>query len=135
MAKIDLTNSNGHRVSVMRNNGKTSLNFGKDSIVLLDEQIEELIEKLEKKGFIEKPKNREYKKEPAISPISWTVLESVDKLKGIKASKVTLKYDSQILSIPENCPSISDMQMIKSIIQSNNLTYYPNIPIYYHIGK
>lgn len=135
MAKIDLTNNNGQRVSVMRNNGKAILNFGKDSIVLLDEQIEELIEKLEKKGLIEKPKKREERKEPVIEPISWTVLESADKLKGIKTSKITLKYDKQILSIPKNCPSISDMQMIKSIIQRNNLTYYPNIPIYYHIGK
>lgn len=135
MAKIDLTNSNGHRVSVMRNNGKTSLNFGKDSIVLLDEQIEELIDKLEKKGFIEKPKKREYKEEPSINPISWTVLESIHRLQGIKSSKIMLKYDNQILSIPEDYPRISDMQMVKSIIQRNNLTYYPNIPIYYHIVK
>lgn len=135
MAKIDLTNNNGQRVSVMRNNGKASLNFGKDSIVLLDEQIKELIERLEKKGFIEKPKKREERKEPVIEPISWTVLESADKLKGIKTSKITLKYDNQILSIPKNCPSISDMQMVKSIIQRNNLTYYPNIPIYCHIGE
>lgn len=135
MAKIDLTNNNGQRVSVTRNNGKTVLSFGKDFIVLFDRQIEELIKKLEKKGFIEKPKKCEYKKEPAISPISWLVLDSAYRLSGTKTSKITLKYDNQILSIPENCPSISDMQMVKSIIQHNNLTYYPNIPIYYHIGK
>lgn len=135
MAKIDLKNNNGQRVSVNRDNGKASLNFGKDSIVLLDSQIEELIEKLEKKGFIEKPKKREERKEPAIEPISWTVLDSAYKLAGIKTSKITLKYDNQILSIPENYPSISDMQMVKIIIQRNNLTYYPHIPVYYHIGK
>ena len=135
MAKIDLTNNNGQRVSVNRDNGKASLNFGKDSIVLLDEQIEELIEKLEKKGFIEKPKKLEERKEPVIEPISWMVLESADKLKGIKPSKITLKYDNQILSIPKNYLSISDMHMVKIIIHRNNLTYSPHIPIYYHIGK
>lgn len=47
MAKIDLTNNNGQRVSVNRDNGKASLNFGKDYIVLLDSQIEELTSRLQ----------------------------------------------------------------------------------------
>lgn len=135
MAKIDLTNNNGQRVSVNRDNGKVSLNFGKDSIVLLDSQIEELIEKLEKKGFIEKPKKREERKEPAIEPISWTVLESADKLKGIKTNKITLKYNNQILLIPEKYHYILGMKIVIEIIERNNLKYYPHIPIYYHIWK